>query len=208
MVGEDGISAAAPAPGGEVAALLDSITAFSRRLSRRLTRRQPGFALVDWLLLRRLADGPPVQPAAIAKQLGVSRQRAQKQIAALAEQGLVVSQNDPDDERRKRVALTEAGRARLGELDAAIDAETAGLPSGAVGRAQAQLQRLLGGMAEKGGEKPGRRGKAQGKAAGMGPGKAREKLRGQGRGQGQGQAKRQDKRAGKAGTRKAGEAES
>lgn len=206
MVSDDGVSAAAPAPGGEIAALLDSITAFSRRLSRRLTRRQPGFALVDWLLLRRLADGPPAQPAAIAKQLGVSRQRAQKQIAALAEQGLVVSQNDPDDERRKRVALTEAGRARLGELDAAIDAETAGLPSGAVDRAQAQLQRLLGGMAEKGGDKPRRRARAQGQGAETGPGKVRAKARGQGRGQGK-SAKARARRVGKGGARKAGEGE-
>lgn len=200
MASEDGVSAAAPAPGREIAALLDSITAFSRRLSRRLSRRRPDFALVDWLLLRRLAEGAPDQPAAIAKQLGVSRQRAQKQLAALAEQGLVVSQNDPGDERRKQVTLTEAGRARLGELDAVMDGETAGLPGGAIARAQAQLQRLLDGLSEKGGEKGGekarrrpgkggRRGKAQGRNPGRNPGKDAE-----GRGQ----------RAGKAGARKAG----
>jgi len=203
MASEDGVSVAAAAPGKEIAALLDSIAAFSRRLSRRFSRRQPGFALVDWLLLRRLAEGAPAQPAAIAKQLGVSRQRAQKQIAALTEQGLLASQNDPEDERRKRVALTEAGRARLQELDAAMDSETAGLPGAAVARAQMQLQRLLDGMADKGGEKGGRR-QAMAARRGKAPGQTQGKAQGKA---GKGRGKRAGKTGGSAGGRKPGTTE-
>lgn len=147
MSTDDSATAVAPGPATQVAELLDSMNAVSRRLGRKVARKEKGFSLGTWLLLRRLAEPSPVQPVAIARLSGVSRQRVQKQIAAFAEQGLVTAQDDPADERRKLVSLTEAGRAHLAKLDAVVEGETGDLSKDLIERALMPLRRLAGGKA-------------------------------------------------------------
>ncbi|MDF2095178.1 MarR family winged helix-turn-helix transcriptional regulator [Aquibaculum arenosum] len=133
----------------ELAALVSTINAFSRRLGRKLSRRDPSFRLGDWLLLKRLSGAPSNQMAELAKQLGVSRQRAQKQVAELVMQGYLVTAGDPKDERRKRVELTEQGWERLRSMDALIEAETPEFPPEILSAWRIQLQRMTG-LSEKG----------------------------------------------------------
>lgn len=128
----------------ELAALVSAINTFSRRLSRRLAKKDPDFRIGDWLLLKRLSARSPAQMAELAKQMGVSRQRAQKQVSELVAGGLVTVESDPKDERRKRVALTQEGRARLRQMDALIEAEAAELPGSLLAAWRIQLQQLVG----------------------------------------------------------------
>lgn len=141
----EGIEAEAVTVSNELAALISAINTFSRRLSRRLNKKDPDFRIGDWLLLKRLSWKSPAQMAELAKQMGVSRQRAQKQVSELAANELVTVESDPKDERRKRVALTEAGRARLQQMDALIEAEAAELPGSLLAAWRMQLQQLVGG---------------------------------------------------------------
>lgn len=129
----------------ELAALISTINTFSRRLSRRLSKQDPDFRIGDWLLLKRLSGSSPEQMGELAKQMGVSRQRAQKHVSELAAGSLVTVESDPKDERRKRVALTDAGRKRLREMDALIEAEAAELPGSLLAAWRIQLQQLVGG---------------------------------------------------------------
>ena len=128
----------------ELAALVSAINTFSRRLSRRLTKKDPDFRIGDWLLLKRLSARSPAQMAELAKQMGVSRQRAQKQLSELGASHLVTVESDPKDERRKRVILTDEGRARLQQMDALIEAEAAELPGSLLAAWRIQLQQLVG----------------------------------------------------------------
>jgi len=128
----------------ELAALISAINSFSRRLSRRLTKKDAAFRIGDWLLLKRLSSRSPEQMAELAKQMGVSRQRAQKQVSELVASRLLIVEDDPKDERRKRVALTEAGRERLRQMDALIETEAAELPGSLLAAWRIQLQQLVG----------------------------------------------------------------
>ena len=58
---------------------------------------------------------------------------------------LVTVESDPKDERRKRVALTDAGRKRLPEMDALIEAEQRNfrIPSGRLADPTAAVGRRL-----------------------------------------------------------------
>lgn len=160
MSTKDSASPATAKVSDELAALISIINTFSRRLARKLTRREPEFRLGDWLLLKRLASRSPTQMATVARQLGVSRQRAQKQVAELAAQGLVLARGDPEDDRKKQVELTEAGLERLRQLDALVEAEAVELPLEILVRWRVQLQQLIGaGDDEEEDEKPAPKGK-------------------------------------------------
>lgn len=128
----------------ELAALISAINAFSRRLTRRLAKKDPDFRIGDWLLLKRLSASSPQQMAELARQMGVSRQRAQKQVSELLASNLVMVEGDPEDERRKKVALTEAGRERLKQMDRLIETEAAELPGALLATWRIQLQQLVG----------------------------------------------------------------
>lgn len=66
-----------------------------------------------YAVLARLHDDGAMRLAPLATLLGLDPSTVSRQVQGLAEAGLVTRQADPDDRRAARVALTEAGRARL-----------------------------------------------------------------------------------------------
>jgi DNA-binding MarR family transcriptional regulator len=71
------------------------------------------------LALLQLLDGAPgraLRPAELAERLGVTRATATGLLDALEADGLVARRRDPRDGRGVRVALTAAGRERMGRI--------------------------------------------------------------------------------------------
>jgi DNA-binding MarR family transcriptional regulator len=93
------------------------------QLANLLTRRlAPVFAKArvtpqQWAILSALADGDgPVSLAALARTLMVSKQNMTGMIARLGQLGLAERNDDPNDLRSSRVALTRRGRATVEKL--------------------------------------------------------------------------------------------
>jgi DNA-binding MarR family transcriptional regulator len=83
--------------------------------------------LADWALLQLLAGQDEAQPMArIAIQAGVTRQRIQKQLDALAEAKYVSLITPDEDKRLRKVSLTQAGREALRQTSAAWAAKLSG----------------------------------------------------------------------------------
>lgn len=80
---------------------------------------------LDWrgYVALKLIEQGVVSPGEIAETMGVAAYVASRIIEPLLEQGLVDRRFDPQDARRTRLALTEAGQTRL--CEAAVTIETA-----------------------------------------------------------------------------------
>jgi DNA-binding MarR family transcriptional regulator len=80
-----------------------------------LTSREAGF-------LAHIEEPGGTSPAALARHLGIGRSTLSAALARLEGLGLVENERDPQDARRKRVRLTEAGRRAVAD-DSVLDAE-------------------------------------------------------------------------------------
>lgn len=74
-----------------------------------LTSREASF-------LAHIDDPEGTSPAALARHLGIGRPSLSAALARLEGLGLVSAKPDPEDARRKRIRLTEAGRRELDEI--------------------------------------------------------------------------------------------
>lgn len=86
-------------------------------------------------LLAALDRLGPLGIGEIAEALGITQPGATRSVSELAKMGLVAAQAPPDDQRRRVITLTEAGRAAVGQ------AKTATWPR--IGAAVADLCRDL-----------------------------------------------------------------
>jgi len=66
-------------------------------------------------LLHHIPHTGAVSLTWLAQHLGLPKSTASTVVKALGQRGFVQRARDPDDERRLAIALTERGRARLGE---------------------------------------------------------------------------------------------
>jgi DNA-binding MarR family transcriptional regulator len=85
-------------------------------------------------VLRHVPADASVTLTWLAGHLALPKSSASILVKDLARRGLIARERDPDDERRLRIALTEAGRARVA-ADTVLDPERlalalAGLPAG------------------------------------------------------------------------------
>ncbi|HEY1751442.1 MAG TPA: MarR family transcriptional regulator [Caulobacteraceae bacterium] len=89
------------------------VSAIERLAAQRLERALPaGLSGAGFAVLNRLAISPdPASPLALAAALKLSKPAMTHTLQRLEGQGLVAVTADPDDGRRKRVALTPAGAA-------------------------------------------------------------------------------------------------
>lgn len=91
----------------------------ARRAARRLARaydealKPAGLSSGQFSLMVRLAAGPGAALSAVASDLGMDRTSLTAALKPLEREGLVASAGDAVDGRVRRLALTEAGRARL-----------------------------------------------------------------------------------------------
>lgn len=72
-------------------------------------------------VLSALEEWGPASQAEVGRSTGIDRSDVTAVLTDLEARGLVVRSVDPDNKRRKIVSLTEAGLARLLELDEVID---------------------------------------------------------------------------------------
>lgn len=120
--------------------------------------RQAGITTQQWLLLLHLAADPnipflrreqhtkPLTASELATALSVSRPNVTNLLGGLIAKGLVRQTEDPDDRRKKRLALTPRGRELLLSLEPGrqrFNQKLLGdLPAHQVGELLAQLRRL------------------------------------------------------------------
>jgi DNA-binding MarR family transcriptional regulator len=127
------------------------------RLSRvlgRLSNLQPfkesPFGLTEWVVLSLIAQGAAKNNRQLARNLGVSRQRANQIKTALEKQRLLQATQSVNDARISLLSLTGKGKAELEIVDAALGAELAGALSARktvlvrVNKSLRILTRLLG----------------------------------------------------------------
>lgn len=124
------------------------------RLLGRLTNLEPfkgsPFGLIEWVALSLIAQGASKNNRQLARNLGVSRQRANQIKTALEKLRLVQAKQSDKDARISLLSLTSRGEAELQIVDAALRAELAGALNarkGALKRVNKSLRiltRLLG----------------------------------------------------------------
>ncbi len=108
------------APGRLAGALLDTSDWFDTALRARLAARGwPHLSRTRSLVFLNLARGV-VRPAALAREIDVSRQAIHKLLAGLESASLVERSPDPDDARSQVVRLTEHGQAFVDEASAIL----------------------------------------------------------------------------------------
>ncbi|MGQ0840632.1 MarR family winged helix-turn-helix transcriptional regulator [Actinokineospora sp.] len=76
----------------------------------------PGLDGASYALLLHLSDIGPVRAADVVERTGLDKSTVSRQIARLAELGLVERVPDPSDGRARLVQLTATGSARLAEV--------------------------------------------------------------------------------------------
>ena len=116
-----------------------------------------GLTTQQWLLLLQIAgdpnfavpkdgplrDGPGIMASEIAEARGVSRANVSMLVAQLLRMGLVSQEEQPDDRRRKRLSLTEAGRKALADIEPARHEANRNLFAGLAPTERRQLLRSL-----------------------------------------------------------------
>ncbi|MBO0768070.1 MAG: MarR family transcriptional regulator, partial [Solirubrobacterales bacterium] len=79
-----------------------------------------GLRRQHFTLLAALAERGPASQADLGRQLWVDRSDLHAIVSTLEDQGLVVRRADPNDQRRKVVAITGAGTRKLKRLETRI----------------------------------------------------------------------------------------
>jgi DNA-binding MarR family transcriptional regulator len=100
------------------------------RLLGRLTNLEPfkgsTFGLIEWVALSMIAHDISKNNRQLARNLGVTRQRANQIKTALERQHLVQAKQSDKDARISLLSLTSKGEAELHIVDVALRAELAG----------------------------------------------------------------------------------
>ncbi|KQM81907.1 hypothetical protein ASE68_00060 [Agromyces sp. Leaf222] len=94
-------------------------------------------------VLHALAEGGSVSQAELGRRLGLDRSDLHAVLGELEASALIARSPDARDRRRNSVAITTLGRARLVELDGAVDEAQRALLSRLDDGEQAELRRLL-----------------------------------------------------------------
>jgi DNA-binding MarR family transcriptional regulator len=113
-----------------------------QRLAERLATRH--LRLWHMAVLAALADFGPHAQRDLAQRLAIDPSDVAKAVEEIGALGYVERTRDPADRRRVTVALTEAGRAALGELNAEAEAVQDELLAPLTAAERQQLTAMLG----------------------------------------------------------------
>ena len=131
-----------------VAALAFSALAISNAADTILRKADAKFGLADWALLNALGAQPEAQAMGkLGMNLGVTRQRMQKQTDELQKAGLVSVSATEEDKRSRNVTLTPAGKEALTATVSVWAAELLKSPHLGEMKGQAAIQRRVGRLA-------------------------------------------------------------
>lgn len=92
----------------ELADFMASVNRITSRLQQVVASPNSEVAISDWVLLRAISDQSHMSMADVARKIGVSRQRVQKQVAALLSAKLLTASAGPDAKSRQ-FSLSKAG---------------------------------------------------------------------------------------------------
>lgn len=81
-----------------------------------LVTRDPDITAIRWQLLAAI-EFTSLTAAELGRQISLTRQGALLNVQVLHELGYVALVDNPEDQRAKKVALTDTGRAKLEEID-------------------------------------------------------------------------------------------
>ncbi len=90
------------------------ITFVSNKLSRSasaLYRREFGVGIIEWRIIALLAVEPGIAASRICQVIGLDKGPVSRSLALMEREGLVEVTAEAADTRRRRIALTRAGRA-------------------------------------------------------------------------------------------------
>jgi DNA-binding MarR family transcriptional regulator len=104
----------------ELSDVVATISRFLVNLAASAPFRNAGIGLSEWAALRALSEKGGVTSKRIAKSLGVTVQRANQLTEALKAADCVTMTPAPEDNRRKIVALTDSGQAKLAQLNSEL----------------------------------------------------------------------------------------
>lgn len=104
-----------------LAGALGLLTAWSLRHESKAGqgRRRQGLTLGFGVVLTHLAESGPMRVGALATALGIDSSTLTPRIKHLQAAGLITRQCDPSDRRAALLAITDEGRALVGELEQA-----------------------------------------------------------------------------------------
>ncbi|MEU6248211.1 MarR family transcriptional regulator [Glycomyces sp. NPDC047010] len=103
-----------------------------------------GAAKAHFVVLAVLDEAGPASQAALADRARVYRSDLVAVLNELSEGGWIVRAPDPDDKRRNTITITDAGRARLAEIEAVLDGVNDRIMAPLSEAERAQLFSLLG----------------------------------------------------------------
>ena len=127
-----------------VSALAMSALAISNAADTMLRKADAKFGLADWALLSALGAQSEAQSMGkLGMDLGVTRQRIQKQTDELQKSGMVSVSATEDDKRARNVVLTPAGKEALAAIATVWASELAKNPHLAEMKSQAMVQRRV-----------------------------------------------------------------
>jgi DNA-binding MarR family transcriptional regulator len=108
--------AAADAAAADAACVMDGLRRLVRalRTAAQAAQRERGVSGAQLYVLRQLAVGPPLSLREVAERTLTAQSSVSEVVARLVERGLVRSDPDARDRRRRALTLTDAGRAALG----------------------------------------------------------------------------------------------
>jgi len=127
-----------------ISALAFRALAISNAADTILRKADAKFGLADWALLSALGAKPEAQTMGkLGMDLGVTRQRIQKQTDELQKSGLVSVSATEEDKRSRNVALTPAGKEALTATVSVWAAELLKSPNLGEMKGQAMVQRRV-----------------------------------------------------------------
>lgn len=97
--------------------LVGSLSRLLTGLSALQPLKDHGLGLADWLVLTALAQEDGINNKTLARNMGVTGQRANQICMSLASESLIVVTQAAEDRRSNNIMITEAGRAKLGALN-------------------------------------------------------------------------------------------
>ena len=103
----------------ELVGFLIGVNKITTRLQAAVTQPDLDVTMSDWILLRAITNDNPLSMADLARKIGVSRQRVQKQATILQTVGLVKTSGAAELKARQ-LSLTKAGNTVVERIEKSI----------------------------------------------------------------------------------------
>ena len=104
----------------DFSAMVGSLSRLFTGLSALQPLKDADLGIADWLVLTMLAQEDGISNKMLARNLGVSGQRANQICTSLASDSLIVVNQSEEDKRSNSITITEAGKSKITALNAQL----------------------------------------------------------------------------------------